>query len=282
MKQPEKWRETIDPLSINFKNFKLLQVLGYPHAGNDVFYANGIFNTKNINVFIKVQKHVDSNIKREIINLSKIDLSLKPTILEYSLVSPCYIITDEILGERLSYIVKDNIDNKSYEYMYEFGKNLALIHSIKGDFPNVIHRSFFDIPPIDFCIEHDFLDAFNFLVSNKPSLINECFVHGDFHYANILWNDNKQICGILDFELSGIGNREFDIAWSLIRRPGQTFMKTEIEENLYFNGYSSISLFNKELVIYYMIQIYLYFYKNGINDKEYCNYIKAWISSHIK
>lgn len=32
-----KWRETIDPFSLKFTNFKLKEILGYPFAGNDVF-----------------------------------------------------------------------------------------------------------------------------------------------------------------------------------------------------------------------------------------------------
>ena len=37
MKHPEKWRDTEDPYSLPYKNFSLLEVIGYPHAGNDVF-----------------------------------------------------------------------------------------------------------------------------------------------------------------------------------------------------------------------------------------------------
>lgn len=43
MEQPEKWRETIEPFSLPYRDFQLLKVLGYPHAGNDVFYAEGIY-----------------------------------------------------------------------------------------------------------------------------------------------------------------------------------------------------------------------------------------------
>lgn len=39
MKQPGKWKETIDPFSLNFN---LKEVLGYPHAGNNVFHVSGI------------------------------------------------------------------------------------------------------------------------------------------------------------------------------------------------------------------------------------------------
>ena len=41
MKQPDKWRETIDLFSLSFTNFHLKEILGYPHAGKDVFYVRG-------------------------------------------------------------------------------------------------------------------------------------------------------------------------------------------------------------------------------------------------
>ena len=41
MKQPDKWQETIDPFSLSFTNFHLKEILGYPHAGNDVFHVRG-------------------------------------------------------------------------------------------------------------------------------------------------------------------------------------------------------------------------------------------------
>ena len=39
MQHPDKWRETADPFAIRFQNFKLERILGYPHAGNDVFHV---------------------------------------------------------------------------------------------------------------------------------------------------------------------------------------------------------------------------------------------------
>ena len=53
MKQPEKWKETINPFEIPFQNFKLEQVLGYPHARNDVFYCKGLCFGEQIFFFFK-------------------------------------------------------------------------------------------------------------------------------------------------------------------------------------------------------------------------------------
>ncbi|MFZ3071328.1 MAG: hypothetical protein WA110_09455 [Anaerolineaceae bacterium] len=56
MKQPEKWRETIDPFSIQYKDFTLQEVLGYPHAGNDVFYVKGRYKQEEVTAFLKVER----------------------------------------------------------------------------------------------------------------------------------------------------------------------------------------------------------------------------------
>ncbi|MGN1020319.1 MAG: hypothetical protein ACI4O7_08075 [Aristaeellaceae bacterium] len=36
---PEKWRETADPFQLPYRRFRVTEVLGYPHAGNDVFHV---------------------------------------------------------------------------------------------------------------------------------------------------------------------------------------------------------------------------------------------------
>ena len=56
MKHPEKWRETADPFQLPFRRFILKEVLGYPHAGNDVFQVTGIYG--EMERFPISQKHL--------------------------------------------------------------------------------------------------------------------------------------------------------------------------------------------------------------------------------
>ena len=51
MQHPDKWRETAEPFAIRFQNFKLERILGYPHAGNDVFHVEGIWKNRRCLVF---------------------------------------------------------------------------------------------------------------------------------------------------------------------------------------------------------------------------------------
>ena len=54
MKQPGRWRETTNQFSLNFNNFILKEILGYPYAENDAFYVSGIGKEGEIKAFLKV------------------------------------------------------------------------------------------------------------------------------------------------------------------------------------------------------------------------------------
>lgn len=71
--------------------------------------------------------------------------------------------------------------------------------------------------------------------------------------------------------------RDFDIAWSLILRPGQRFLKTEKEKSIFLSGYAKHGQYNISNIHYYMAQIYVYFLSFCGDDAEYCNYIRAWL-----
>jgi len=257
---PNKWRETIDPFTLNFKNFILKEILGYPHAGNDVFYTKGIYNNKEIYAFIKVNRQKGADVKNEIEVLNKLHIENIPQIIDYDQ-KMTYRVSIALKGERLSTILGDNSNLESLEYLEKYGRKLGEIHLVVGDFRSVKDRRFFHIPSMTYFEENNLdIKIYKYLNNNKPELINYCFCHGDFHYANILW-ENKNISGILDFELSGIGNKEFDIAWAIILRQGQKFLKTDVEIEKFLKGYNSVNHCNFNCVKYYMILIYVWFYE---------------------
>lgn len=259
MNFPAKWRETIDPYKLKFNNFELKEILGYPYAGNDVFYAKGIYNDKETFAFIKVSRQNGADVKNEIEILNKINLPNTPVIIDYDK-EMTYRVSIALNGERLTNILGNNENLESLEYLEKYGKKLGEIHLIPGCFNNVKDRRFFHIPSKDYFIENNLdLCIYEYLNNNIPNKVNYCFCHGDFHYANILW-DKKEISGILDFELAGIGNKEFDIAWAIILREGQKFLRKTIEIDTFFKGYNSVNECNIQYVKYYMILIYTWFY----------------------
>lgn len=262
MNFPQKWRETIDPYKLKFNNFKLLEVLGYPHAGNDVFYAKGLYKGKEVFVFIKVNRQKGADVQNEIETLNKINLENTPIIIDYD-DEMTYRVSIALVGERLSVISKQIPKLELLNYLKTYGESLAKIHLINGEFNNVKDRKFFHIPPKEYFEKEDInMEVYEYLLSSKPKEINYCFVHGDFHYANVLWDD-KKISGILDFELSGYGNKEFDIAWAIIVRPSQEFLKEQQEIDAFILGYQSIGQCNLEYIKYYMVLIYSWFYELG-------------------
>lgn len=268
MEFPKKWRETIDPFKLKYNNFTLKEILGYPHAGNDVFYVKGIYKNKEIYAFIKINRQKGADVKNEIEVLNKINLENTPQIIDYD-EEKTFRVSIALNGERLSTILGDNSNLESLQYLEKYGRKLGEIHLIDDNFENVKDRRFFHIPPMSYFEDNNLdLNIYDYLNNNKPEKINYCFCHGDFHYANILW-ENKNISGVLDFELSGKGNKEFDIAWAIIIRQGQKFLKTEEEVEKFLEGYNSVNFCNYNYVKYYMILIYVWFYEfSNIEHKK--------------
>jgi len=276
MKHPDKWRETIDPFSLPYKSFKPTEILGYPHAGNDVFHARGIYDGKEVRAYIKVARQKGAAIENEVTILSKLHSPIYPTVIDYEFAGTPFSVTLELPGERLSAIVGENETLESLTYMEEYGATLARLHQLHISVEPVKDRRFFHAPP-DELLKTLGLEECKGLFAKPPKDVVQCFCHEDFHYANILWN-NHHISGILDFELSGIGNRDFDIAWAMFRRPGQKFMKTEAEQESFLCGYQQVAPCDRAAVKYYMAQCYVYFLQFSGDDTEYCDYVRSWLN----
>ena len=278
-KEPEKWREGIDPFTLPLQNIRIQEILGYPHAANQVFYLKGLRHGKAGYYYLKYAAHADANLQNEVEIIRALHSPLAPRVVEYDAEHFQYELTEQIEGARLSVILQQADCENGIAFMREYGKTLAALHQSKGTFPDAPHRRFHTIPERDYFSDNHMENVFFWLTANQPQQIYPCFVHGDFHFANILWKSGH-ISGILDFELAGMGNREFDIAWSLILRPGQNFMKTKEELREFLLGYTSIQECNCNLVLYYMVLIYSRFLKLG--DKPYESYVRKWMDAAIQ
>lgn len=280
-KHPTKWRETMDPFTLHFRNFHLQDVLGYPHAGNDVFHVRGTGpDGSEIKAFLKVERQRTADIEREVLIINQLDLPFLPTVLDYSFSKPKYILTKEMEGRRLSDLLEKNQVLESLKYMDAYGELLAKVHSIQMD-P-------FPVKPRKFKLPHEFyLDNYHlkevgqYLEQSKFE-DTKCFIHGDCHYANILWKNGEVSC-LLDYELSGHGSREYDLAWALTLRPGQKFLKTKREKEAFLDSYNKYHQFSKKAFDYYMVLIGVFFYSisSGIKNEDYRNHLFETIGDII-
>ena len=278
MAYPEKWRDTCDPFQLPFRIFRLQEVLGYPHGRNDVFHVRGTLNGDAVTAYCKVARHPDSALEHEACVLSQLDAACYPKVLEIGAHPISFVLTQDLPGNRLSQLVGNNENLQSLSYMEAYGAALAKLHQLTPSVPEQTERKFRIRPSAELLAKVGLpeLDAY---FSEVPSCGQRVFCHGDFHYANLLWG-NYQISAILDFELSGYGDRDFDIAWTLFLRPGQTFLKTEEEFHAFLNGYQSCGVCNVNAIRYYIAQCYVYFLDMCRDDTGYCAYIRSWIAKH--
>lgn len=275
---PEKWRETCNPFQLPYRDFQLTEVLGYPHARNDVFHVRGMYHGATVTAYIKVARHDTNALARDIHILSQLDAPVYPKVLDAGDSPVAFSVTEALPGTRLSVLLGENKEMESLDYMEEYGATLAQLHSLHLCAPKQADRRYHHRPPDELLRQlglSALSDFFNRLPPGSPSV----FCHGDFHYANLLW-DKGHISAILDFELAGYGNRDYDIAWAMFCRPGQRFLRTPEEQQLFLQGYNRHGECNAEAVRYYMAQNYVYFLQLSDDTPEYGQYIRSWLADN--
>ncbi len=275
MSHPAKWRETCDPFALPYSRFRPLEILGYPHAGNDVFHARGLYRGREVRAYIKVARQRGCAIENEVAILERLDAPLFPKVIDWGTEPTPFSVTLELPGQRLSALLGDNAGMASMAYLPRYGRALAALHRMAIPAAPVADRRFFHAPDAATLRRMD-LAFLQGAFEDRPSIPVECFCHGDFHYANLLWRDGE-LSGILDFELAGRGNRDFDIAWALLLRPGQRFLRTEAEQTAFLEGYAALGDFDLTAVRRYMAQCYVYFLQFSGDDGEYCDYVRGWL-----
>lgn len=278
MVHPPKWRETCDPFALDYSNFKPIEILGYPHAGNDVFYVRGSANNSETTAYIKVARQKGAAVDNEVNILAQLEAPIFPKVLDYDRKHGLFSVTSDMPGLRLSTIAGENRDLVSFSYMEEYGEALGRLHKLKISAKPQADRKFYH-PPTEEILEKLNLLYLEDFFHHKQTDSKTVFCHGDFHYANVLWR-NHHISAILDFELAGYGNRDFDIAWALFLRPGQKFLKSDQEQELFLKGYQKYGTCNVDAIKYYMAQCYVYFLCFSTNEDGYCGYVRKWLDEN--
>lgn len=279
----KKYRElTIDLFSIQYKNIKLKKIISYPPAGNDVVEAIADIKNKEENVYIKFERSKMANFETEYKHLKLLsDINIFPKVIEFGSVNgKNYIILEKIEGDRLSDIFKQDKKDKE-TYLKEYGKTLSQIHNIKNrGFDKAFQRPINEVPK-NYKNSDEFSEKIiKYLEENKIEKDNKTFIHGDFHYANVLFK-NQKVNGIIDLEYSGLGFKEQDIAWALILRPGQKFMDNIDDINLFLDGYRSKNNFEYDKFKWCYINGSIHFYLMNYENEEYKQKIRNLIEKII-
>ena len=107
MQQPAKWRETVDLTSLCLEPFRVKEILGYPHAGNDVFYVSGWDGERPCRAFVKVERQKGADVLNEAATLRRLSLPYLPRVLAVGEQTPRFLVTEEMPGDRLSVIGAD-------------------------------------------------------------------------------------------------------------------------------------------------------------------------------
>ena len=276
----KKWRDlTVDFNKINYKEFKIDEILSYPPAGNDVIECQITIQGKQEYAFIKYERSKVANFKTEADHLKKIHniLPCTPAVIEYGKYNnKDYLVLEKKNGSRLSEIFRRSVKYKK-EYLLEYGKTLAQIHNIKNNnFKKALQRPINNIPDDHYTYDEYASKIKTWLVENLITLDYNTFIHGDFHYGNVLFK-NKKISGILDMEYSGLGFKEQDIAWACILRPGQKFMNNTDDIKTFLEGYNTCGNFDYKKFKWCYINGSIHFYLMNKNNEEYKNNIKKMI-----
>lgn len=277
-----KFREPItDPSRIQFrKSIQIIEILNYPHAGNDVMHCRGKVDGESGEFILKLARYSEADFERENRVLGQPDLEKLqvPRVIEFGLAQECeYLVLEKLPGRRISFVL-DEYANAPGVFCRQFGQSLAEIHALEVDFDPVVERRFHRPPDAG---EDPFLsEVFEWLSENTPKGVSKCFIHGDHHFANILW-ENKRISAVLDWELAGIGNKEFDIAWAFFVRSSaflSHFMDSPGDEAEILEGYQSVGSFNHASYLFYKVQILSHLVSALKMDPGY----RAWIETELR
>ena len=267
-----KWRESkIDLSKLNLKTIREYKVISYPPAGNDVFDCVGTLNSgESIKFILKSERGTFANFDNEIKVLKTIKNFPVPKVIETGKVDNfTYIVMNKMDGEKLSDLFEKNKNIDRAKYLFLYGQELAKIHKIKLNWSIAKQRDINDIPTSSVYKNLDNWEneIIRYLEETKPKIIMDTFIHGDFHYGNILWK-NYKVSAILDWEYSGIGFKEQDIAWALILRPGQKFMDNVSDYKCFLSGYSSVNVFDYIKLKWCLINGLLHFYLMNRNKDD--------------
>lgn len=229
---------------------------------NDVFFCTGEFQGRPVSAYIKAAKRPNLNLANErsvLDRLAATDMPV-PRVLWYGNAAREVLVVEAVPGA----IIWDCIDPRRgsflestrLAYLRAYGECLGRIHALPIEWPPQKRSRLCGLIGEEAVDDGRFQRLVSWLRAHPTACGEPVFVHGDFNTASVLVRDGA-VSGVVDWEFSGRGWREYDIAWAL--RARTAFLNTEAEREAFLEGYRVRSPFYCAALRWCEVLNYLHF-----------------------
>lgn len=155
--------------------------------------------------------------------------------------------------------IRESTSEQRHKMLVNYGKMLWQIHSQKIEINNNddawIERKLREAQyNLDNYKIEGTVGGLNYLKNNKPSMIKEAFIHGDYTIDNVMFYGGE-VSGVIDWGSGAIGDPRYDVALAIRQKDG-VFQNSEDVEYFY-EGYGGNRITQKE---------FDYFQSGGLYD----------------
>ena len=225
------------------------------------FLIRAILDGNEIECCLKILKQFKHN--NEIALLSK-GFEFAPDVIEYD-DSQWYIVYG--IANGIGYLYTSECMKK--QIICSSAEKLSEIHKI--NFGAISHRQYEQHALFDSALQSKFIkimpDIKNYIVNYGNIDTDFCFIHGDYHVQNMMFDRCGNVSNIIDWEHCGLYHKEYDLAYAVIPRLDCYFNTQEVE--LFLNSYSGQFDENRFLYYYYQLSCVCYENHNRCSDELY-------------
>ncbi len=229
---------------------------------NSVYRCKGKRNNHDMAFYMKVGKPGHPTMENEAQVLQELvgHALPVPRILWYERGRREYMALEEMQGTILSDLI--NPSHPLYDpdhierLLFAYGEALATIHSLPIEWRPFRRTELYGFVGDEEQVEDPrYREIVLWLEGNPVGRGPDVFVHGDLNTANVLFH-HAQLSGIIDWEFSGAGWREYDLAWILRQR--KNYLNTRRERDSLLDGYESGASFDPDALRWCEVQNYLH------------------------
>lgn len=161
---------------------------------------------------------------------------------------------------------KESIRDNKILSMEDSGRTLAKIHALRPICRNIKHYIWDSNGENNLFKDEIIEQTETWLALQHVVFKNKVFIHGDYQQGNIIIN--KKIQAVIDWEFSGYGWREADIAWAISARQGDTSYIEKEERWAFLRGYLEVHEYDEPALNYFLAKIYLFFYRTAVKESD--------------